>query len=88
MWVFSADIDEVLDDFGPAGWPLLQLWCGWAAHGLCTAAAAYGLFARPARSFDEFRMQHAMGLPGEVLPVFSVTCGRARFAEPMLDLRT
>lgn len=87
MWVFSADIDDILDEFGPAGWPLLQLWCGWAAHGVCTAAAAHGLFARPARSFDEFRMQYVMGLPREVLPVFSVTCGRSRFAEPMLDLR-
>lgn len=88
MWVFSADIDGILAEFGPAGWPLLQMWCGWSAHGLSTAAAGHGLFARPARSFDEFRLQHVMGLPRHVLPVFSVTCGRSRFAEPMLDLRT
>ncbi|QMU78092.1 hypothetical protein GXW83_22730 [Streptacidiphilus sp. PB12-B1b] len=88
MWVFSADLDAILDAFGPAGWSLLQLWCGWATHGVATAAAAHGLFARPARSFEEYRMQYLMGLPKEVVPVFSVTCGRSRFAEPMLDLRT
>ncbi|MHA6765688.1 hypothetical protein [Streptacidiphilus sp. PAMC 29251] len=87
MWVFSADLDAVLEEFGPAGWSLLQLWCGWTTHGLTAAAAAHGLFARPARSFEEFRMQQIMGLPRDVLPVFSVTCGRSRFAEPMLDLR-
>lgn len=87
MWVFSADIDGILDDFGPAGWSLLQIWCGWGAHGVSTAAAAHGLFARPARSFEEFRMQQVMGLPRELVPVFTVTCGRSRFAEPMLDMR-
>ncbi|MEU6173262.1 hypothetical protein ABZ832_15215 [Streptantibioticus parmotrematis] len=88
MWVFSADLDAILDAFGPAGWSLLQLWCGWATHGVATAAAAHGLFARPARSFEEYRMQYLMGLPQELVPVFSVTCGRSRFDEPMLDLRT
>ncbi|MFC1414769.1 hypothetical protein ACEZCY_37315 [Streptacidiphilus sp. N1-12] len=88
MWVFSADLDAILDEFGPVGWSLLQLWCGWVTHGITTAAAAHGLFARPARSFEEFWMQHLMGLPRELVPVFSVTCGRSRFIEPMLDLRT
>ena len=87
MWVFSADLDGILDAFGPAGWSLLQLWCGWASHGLATASAAHGLFARPARSFDEFWLQRAMGLPRGEFPVFTVVCGRSRFAEPMLDLR-
>ncbi|MEV7119765.1 hypothetical protein [Kitasatospora griseola] len=87
VWVFSADLDRILDEFGPAGWSLLQLWCGWASHGLATAAAAHGLFARPVRSFEEFRLQHTMDLPREMLPLFSVICGRSRFAEPMLDLR-
>lgn len=88
LWVFSANLDAILDEFGPAGWSLLQLWCGWVTHGVATAAAAHGLFARPARSFEEFWMQHLMGLPRELVPVFSVTCGRSRFSEPMLDLRT
>ncbi|MEZ0090957.1 hypothetical protein [Streptacidiphilus sp. EB129] len=88
MWVLSADLDGILDDFGPAGWSLLQMWCGWTAQGLVTAAAAHGLFARPARSFEEFRMQRVLNLPRNLLPVFTVTCGRSRFAEPMLDLRT
>lgn len=88
MWVFSADVDAILDEFGPVGWSLLQLWCGWVSHGLASAAAVHGLFARPARSFDEFRLQYALGLPRELVPAFTVTCGRSRFAEPMLDLRT
>lgn len=87
-WVFSADVDAILDEFGPTGWALLQLWCGWASHGLTSAAAAHGLFARPARSFEEFRLQHVLGLPREQVPVFTVTCGRSRFMEPTLDLRT
>ncbi|WP_165845412.1 hypothetical protein [Streptacidiphilus pinicola] len=87
MWVFSADLDGILQEFGPAGWSLLQLWCGWATHGLAIAAAAHGLFARPARSVDELWLQRTMDLPRETLPVFTVICGRSRFAEPMLDLR-
>ncbi|GAA1246747.1 hypothetical protein GCM10009665_42120 [Kitasatospora nipponensis] len=87
MWVFSADLDAILDACGPAGWSLLQLWCGWASHGLATAAAAHGLFARPARSFDEYWLQRELELPREVLPVFTVICGRSRFTEPALDLR-
>ncbi|MFF7632972.1 hypothetical protein ACFZB9_07445 [Kitasatospora sp. NPDC008050] len=87
VWVFSADLDKILEEFGPAGWSLLQLWCGWATHGLTTAAAGHGLFARPARSFGEFWLQRTLDLPRSTFPVFTVICGRSRFSEPMLDLR-
>ncbi|WP_327070894.1 hypothetical protein [Kitasatospora sp. NBC_01302] len=87
VWVFAADLDGILAEFGPAGWSLLQLWCGWATHGLTTAAAAHGLFARPARSFGEFWLQRTLDLPRSTFPVFTVICGRSRFSEPVLDLR-
>ena len=87
VWVFAADLDGILGEFGPAGWSLLQLWCGWATHGLTTAAAAHGLFARPARSFGEFWLQRTLELPRSTFPVLILICGRSRFSEPVLDLR-
>ncbi|MCI4061356.1 nitroreductase family protein [Micromonospora sp. R77] len=88
VWVFSTDVDALLDDLGPAAWSLLQLWCGWATQGLCLAAAAHGLVARPARSFDEHHVQPLAGLDRREVPVFMTVCGTSRFTEPMLDLRS
>jgi hypothetical protein len=88
VWVLSADVNAVIADLGPGGWALLQRWCGWAAHGICTASAAHGLFARPARSFDEYALHAVLGLPDSEVPVFIVVCGRTQFAEPAWDLRT
>ena len=88
VWTYAVDVHALLADLGPHAWSLLQLWCGWTAHGLEMAAAALGLYARPARSYDEFRIQRLAGLPRRTVPVFMTVCGRSRFAEPMLDLRT
>ncbi|MBN0048021.1 hypothetical protein JS756_28705 [Streptomyces actuosus] len=88
VWTCAVDVRALLDDLGPVAWSLLNLWCGWTAHGLQLAAAARGLYARPARSYDEFRVQRLAGLPRRTVPVFITVCGRSRFAEPMLDLRT
>lgn len=87
VWVLSADVNALITDLGPAGWTLLQRWCGWVAHGVCTASAAHGLFARPARSFDEHVLRNIMNLPDGQIPVFIIVCGRTLFAEPALDLR-
>ncbi|MFB7945463.1 hypothetical protein ACFC6L_11115 [Kitasatospora phosalacinea] len=87
-FVHSVDVDALLDDFGPAAFGLLQLCLGWSVHGLCLAAAAHGLVARPARSFVEYRVQPLFGLRREETPVFMTVCGTSRFTEPMLDLRT
>ncbi|AXI76541.1 hypothetical protein [Peterkaempfera bronchialis] len=88
LWYFTVDLERLIADFGPEAWSLLQVWCGWVTHGLTVAAAAQGLFARPARSFDEHLVSSLLRLPREQTPVFMTVCGRARYAEPMLDLRT
>ena len=85
--VQSVDLRALIDRFGPVGWALLQLHCGWSAHGLCLAAAAHGLVARPARSFDEYVIGPALGLDRREVPVFMTVCGRPRGTAPMLDLR-
>lgn len=87
FWVHSVATDRLLDEFGPSGLALLNLWCGWTIHGLCLAAAAAGLIARPARSYDEHHLQPLLGLAGEEFPVFTTVCGTPRFTSPMLDLR-
>ncbi|MFE1322066.1 hypothetical protein [Kitasatospora phosalacinea] len=87
LWVFSADLRSLVEDLGPAAWGLLQVWCGWVSHGLTLGAAAHGLFARPARSFDEHRVADLLHLPEAESPVFLTACGATRYAEPMLDLR-
>jgi hypothetical protein len=88
VWVHSVDVGALLDDFGPSALGLLQLCLGWSVHGLCLAAAAHGLVARPARSFVEYHVQPLFGLRREETPVFMTVCGTSRFTEPMLDLRT
>ena len=88
VWVWSVDVPALLADLGPAAWSLLQVWCGFAAHGVELGCAAYGLFARPARAYDEHHLQRLLGLGRDVTPAFMVVAGHSRFAEPMLDLRT
>jgi hypothetical protein len=87
FWVHSVAIGRLLEEFGPGSLALLNLWCGWTIHGLCLAAAAAGLVARPARSYDEHHLQPLLGLEGEEFPVFTTVCGTPRFTSPMLDLR-
>lgn len=86
-WVFCADVDQVVADFGPPSWSLLQMCLGWRMHGLCVAAAAHRMFARPARSYDERRLQRLLHLERKDVPVFMTVCGKSRFCEPLLDLR-
>jgi|GEM_PF-2735496 len=88
VWLMSADLAALAEEFGPASWTLLQLACGWMSHGLSVAAAAHGQFARPVRSFDENKVITCFELPWQEMPTFMVIAGRSRFAEPMLDLRT
>jgi hypothetical protein len=86
-FVVSADVDGLLADLGPVGLSLVNLWCGWTSHGLCLAAAAAGLAARPARSYDEHTLAMLLDLPPGELPVFLTVCGHSRLTGPALDLR-
>jgi hypothetical protein len=88
LWYFTVDIERLIAERGAAAWGLLNVWCGWAVHGLGVAAAAQGLFARPARSFDEHYVTALLGVPRQQCPVFMVVVGRARYTEPALDLRS
>jgi hypothetical protein len=88
IWMLSCDVPSLLEATGPGGWTLAQFVTGWIAHGLCLAAAAHGLYARPNRAFDEILLQPVVGLaPGEMV-LLSVVSGTGRFVEPNLDLRT
>jgi hypothetical protein len=58
------------------------------AHGLCLAAAAHGLYARPSRAFDEFLLHPVVAMETAEMVLLSVVSGAGRFTEPMLDLRT
>lgn len=87
-WLLSADVAALVDAFGPGGWTLAQYACGWMAHGLCLAAAAHDLFARPNRAFDEVLLHPVVGTRRGEMVLLSVVTGTSRFREPMLDLRT
>ncbi len=86
-WIFTADVASVLAELGPAGWSLVQLYCGWVMHGIGLAAAAHGLISRPSRSYDEPTLQQTLRLPRRDVPMFMTICGRSAFDEPILDLR-
>ncbi|MFC4147639.1 hypothetical protein ACFO0M_15390 [Micromonospora mangrovi] len=85
--VLTVDLRALVTDLGDDAWGLLQVWCGWVAHGFSMAAAAHGLFARPARSFDEHHLGALLDLPAGQAPVLMTVCGRSAYAEPLLDLR-
>ncbi|MEU1630984.1 hypothetical protein ABZ746_38235 [Streptomyces sp. NPDC020096] len=87
VWVYSADLRALLADEGAGAWELAQWCCGWAAHGICLAAAGHRLYARTVRSYDEIAVQHLLGLPEHETPLFMVINGVPRFIEPLLDLR-
>ncbi|CAL9411085.1 nitroreductase family protein [Streptomyces sp. enrichment culture] len=80
---------ELFSRFGPTGWGAAQLACGWAVHGLCLAAAAAGLFARPVRAFKEIPTKEVVGLAEDETIVLSAVVGVERATGgAQLDLRT
>jgi hypothetical protein len=87
VWLSTVDTGALVADLGPAALSLLHLWLGWGVHGVCLAASAHGLIARPARSYDEYHVRSVLRLGRRDTPVFMTACGRSRFLEPMLDLR-
>ncbi|MFJ7293532.1 nitroreductase family protein [Streptomyces collinus] len=86
---FSVRPRELFARFGPAGWSAAQHACGWAVHGLCLAAAAEGLFARPVRAFKEIQTKEVLGLGEDETIVLSAVAGVPReTGGAVLDLRT
>ncbi|MFI1971864.1 hypothetical protein [Streptomyces cinnamoneus] len=88
VWVFHTDTGRLLSELGPQAWALAQLWCGWVTQGLCLASASHGMYARPARSYDEVTLQTVLDLPACEVPLLMVVCGTARYREPALGLWT
>lgn len=86
-WFISVRPRRLISERGPWAWPLALLAAGWMAQGICLAAAAHGLHARPSRAFKEILLQPLLQLPPDELLLISVTCGTSRFAESTLDLR-
>ncbi|MFP8884825.1 hypothetical protein [Streptomyces mangrovi] len=87
IWFLSMRPREVMERFGPGGWCAAQYAAGWAAQGLCLAAAAHGLYARPVRAFEEVPTREVLGLGPDEMVVFSVITGTPRYTGPLLDVR-
>lgn len=87
IWFVSVRVRELVSQIGLWAWPLLLITSGWLTQGLCLAAAAHGLYARPARAFREIPVQQPLSLAADEVILISVTCGTPRFRESTLDLR-
>ncbi len=87
IWFLSVRPREVMERFGPGAWCAAQYAAGWAAQGLCLAAAAHGLYARPVRAFQEVPTRRILGLDPDEMIVFSVITGTPRYTGPLLDVR-
>ncbi|MFB9593533.1 hypothetical protein [Streptomyces racemochromogenes] len=87
LWFLTARPARLVEEFGPAGWTLAQYAAGWMTQGLSLSAAAHGLYARPARAFDEIPAQRLLGLEPDETVLLSVISGTGRFTEQVWDLR-
>ncbi|EFL19625.1 predicted protein [Streptomyces sp. C] len=87
LWFLTARPARLVEEFGPAGWTLAQYAAGWMTQGLSLSAAAHGLYARPARAFDEIPAQRLLGLEPDETVLLSVISGTGRFTEQVWDMR-
>ncbi|WP_237527212.1 hypothetical protein, partial [Streptomyces sp. SID337] len=88
LWFLTARPRRIVDAFGPAGWSALQYACGWALHGLSLSAAAYGMFARPVRAFNEIPVQRLLDLQEDEMITLAAVVGTPRHASgALLDIR-
>ncbi len=87
-FLLSVRPRDLVREHGPGAWARAQQACGWIAHGLCLAAAAAGLVARPVRAFREPDVQRLAGLDPDETLVLAVVTGVPRpHAGPLLDIR-
>ncbi|MFE9451716.1 hypothetical protein [Streptomyces sp. NPDC006739] len=88
IWFLSVKPRDLFSRFGPGGWSAAQYYCGWALHGLCLAATAHGMFARPVRAFNEIPTQRILRLdPDEMIALAAVVGAPRHAAHSLLDLR-
>lgn len=87
VWFLSAHPRTLVDRFGGGGFTAAQYVAGWASQGVGLAAAASGLYARPARAFQEVPAQRLLGLDTDEMVLCAVITGTPRFSGLMYDLR-
>jgi hypothetical protein len=85
-WLISVRPGRLDRELGPLATSLALLAAGWMTQGLCLAAAAHGLYARPSRAFQEVPGR-LLGLAPDETILIGVTCGTPRFNQSTLDLR-
>ncbi|MFF8499487.1 hypothetical protein ACF07L_02360 [Streptomyces anulatus] len=87
VWFLSAHPRRLVDRLGPGGFTAAQYAAGWAAQGISLAAAATGLYARPARAFQEVPTRQLLGLDPDEMIVCAAITGTPRFEGLLCDLR-
>ncbi|MFH9265363.1 hypothetical protein ACH4KN_14055 [Streptomyces sp. NPDC017546] len=87
VWFLSASPRRLVERLGPGGFTAAQYAAGWAAQGISLAAAATGLYARPARAFQEVPTKQLLGLDAEEMIVCAAITGTPRFEGLLCDLR-
>lgn len=76
VWFVTVRPRDVVRELGPGGWTAIHLASGWLTQGLCLAAAAHRLLARPVRAFDERVVADALSLEPEEMVAIAVIIGR------------
>jgi hypothetical protein len=76
--IMTADVPAAVAADGPdAYWDLLRA-AGACAQRVCSAAAAVGMFCRPARSVDDARLEAAAKVPLSHSLLYLLLAGRPR----------
>lgn len=87
VWFWSARPRRLVERLGPGGFTAAQYAAGWGSQGVGLAAAATGLYARPARAFLEIPAQRLLGLEPDEMIVCAVITGTPRYQGLLCDLR-
>jgi hypothetical protein len=85
-WLLCVDYPDIIRRRGPGGFREANLEMGATAQAIGVAVAAWGLFARPCRSYHEANLDPLLGLPASETVGYEVLCGVSRFRDLCLDL--
>ncbi|MFB9311660.1 nitroreductase family protein [Nocardioides plantarum] len=75
LWFLTVRPRDLVRRHGPAAWTAAQVSAGWITQGLCLAAAAHGLVARPMRAFPEAGVADVLGLDPDEMVSIAVCVG-------------